>query len=201
MLSGFLVLGQRAHRRGASTALVAFVILARSPVVAEAQGVRDPTADSSRSISDALRPAPLGLRALDGGEGAPGVLGSVDTTTVPLLGAGEPLEALVGALAGVRVYRPSGEPGELPLVALHGRTTVDRKPSPLYVFDGVPLAAPPIDIVTPGLSGIDVLSAQLGASWLGSAAHDGVIHLRTGALSPPPTGFATRVRSEVGGPL
>jgi len=170
-------------------------------VVAEAQGVRDPTADSSRSISDALRPAPLGLRALDGGEGAPGVLGSVDTTTVPLLGAGEPLEALVGALAGVRVYRPSGEPGELPLVALHGRTTVDRKPSPLYVFDGVPLAAPPIDIVTPGLSGIDVLSAQLGASWLGSAAHDGVIHLRTGALSPPPTGFATRVRSEVGGPL
>ena len=90
-----------------------------------------------------------------------------------------PIEPLAGRIAGVQVVYGSAEPGTLPTLDLRYRAGLPASARPLYLFDGVPLAAPPFDLPSTDVHGIDVIPGLGGTARHGSRAAGGVVHFRS----------------------
>jgi len=95
----------------------------------------------------------------------------------------DPLQALQGKVAGLRIASSSGRPGSTPEVLMRGPTSINaqgRSQSPLYVVDGVVLNVGSLD----ELGGLDIESVEVvkgaaGASIYGATAANGVIVIKT----------------------
>lgn len=168
-----------------------------SDVTAQSTGAGVPRPAEPDTVPREASSAALGLFRLSY-DSLAGVLGIVDTTDAPNLGAGAGIEALAGRIAGAQVYRTSGAAGTPPSVQLFGRTSLDRVGAPLYVLDGVPLAGPLLHVDLTDLDRIDVLSSAVGARWLGFLARDGVVLLRRAPYPAVSKGLFVEARSEVG---
>jgi TonB-linked SusC/RagA family outer membrane protein len=95
----------------------------------------------------------------------------------------DPVTALEGKVAGVRIASTSGQPGSTPEVMLRGPTSINaqgRSQQPLFVVDGVVLNVGSFD----ELGGLDIESVEVvkgaaGASIYGATAANGVIVIKT----------------------
>src|SRR5205085_6689703 len=95
----------------------------------------------------------------------------------------DPVQALAGKVAGVRIASTSGQPGSTPEILLRGPTSINaqgRSQSPLFVVDGVVLNVGSFD----ELGGLDIESVEVvkgaaGASIYGATAANGVIVIKT----------------------
>jgi TonB-linked SusC/RagA family outer membrane protein len=112
--------------------------------------------------------------------------------------------SLQGRVAGVRVSRPSGQPGSGVDVLLRGATSIIDNGrqginEPLYVVDGVILGESTVDIDAMDIENIEVVKGAAAASLYGSRASAGVIQITTSRGRDVAEG-STRflVRSEYG---
>ena len=87
--------------------------------------------------------------------------------------------SLQGRVAGVRVVRPTGQPGAGADVLLRGATSITKDNEPLYVVDGVILAASLVDFDSQDIESIEVVKGAAAASLYGSRASAGVIQITT----------------------
>lgn len=78
-----------------------------------------------------------------------------------------PLQALQGRMAGVSVIEKNGVPGNAPSIMIRGQNSLrtaynDNGNLPLYIIDGVPIDASPLNsftvLLSPNVSGIDPLN-------------------------------------------
>lgn len=112
-------------------------------------------------------------------------------------------ESLRGKVAGVRILRGEGTPGEGAVsVLLRGATSINtsgRSNEPLYVVDGVILGASMVDIDALEIESIEVVKGAAAAALYGSRAANGVVSITTRRGRNIPEG-ETRItfRSEFG---
>ena len=112
----------------------------------------------------------------------PFAIGRVTSEDLPVP-ALDPVQALAGKVAGVRIGQTSGQPGASPEIMLRGPTSINaqgRSQSPLFVVDGVVLNVGSYD----ELGGLDIESVEVvkgaaGASIYGATAANGVIVIKT----------------------
>ena len=112
----------------------------------------------------------------------PFAIGRVTAEDLPVP-ALDPVTALEGKVAGVRIASTSGQPGTTPEVMLRGPTSINaqgRSQSPLFVVDGTVLNVGSFD----ELGGLDIESVEVvkgaaGASIYGATAANGVIVIKT----------------------
>ena len=89
-------------------------------------------------------------------------------------------DALQGKVAGVQTYSSSGEPTQLSSVRLHGVGSLGASNTPLYVVDGVPIAASSmLGLNSNDFENITVLKDASATSIYGSRAANGVIYITT----------------------
>jgi TonB-linked SusC/RagA family outer membrane protein len=95
----------------------------------------------------------------------------------------DPIQALEGKVAGLRIASTSGKPGTSPDILMRAPTSLNaqgRSQSPLFVVDGVVLNVGSFD----ELGGLDIESVEVvkgaaGASIYGATAANGVIVIKT----------------------
>jgi TonB-linked SusC/RagA family outer membrane protein len=89
------------------------------------------------------------------------------------------LEAMQGKAAGVDITS-NQRPGETGSILIRGQRSLNASNSPLYVVDGVPLAAGGIDAINPNdIQTIDVLKDASATAIYGSRGANGVIIVTT----------------------
>jgi TonB-linked SusC/RagA family outer membrane protein len=94
--------------------------------------------------------------------------------------AANPLEALAGKVAGLKVEVGVGNPGSTPAIRLRGSTNLQvGASSPLIIVDGVITTNSIADIDAQDIESIEVLKGAAGASFYGSNAANGVIAIST----------------------
>lgn len=87
------------------------------------------------------------------------------------------MEALAGQVPGLSVLTSSGEPSSGAVVQLHGSGSLGAVSEPLYVLDGLPVAASTILAMNPDdFARVDVLSDTSATSIYGSRAANGNLH-------------------------
>jgi TonB-linked SusC/RagA family outer membrane protein len=95
----------------------------------------------------------------------------------------DPVEALAGKVAGVRVGQIGGAPGKAPEIMLRAPTMINaqnRSQQPLFVVDGVVLnAGNYTDLGSLDIESIEVVKGAAGASIYGATAANGVIVIKT----------------------
>lgn len=105
---------------------------------------------------------------------------SADDIPVPAL---NPIAALSGKVAGMRIAQTSGRPGTEPQIQLRGPTSINtsgRSTSPLIVVDGVIMNVGSLtEIGGLDIESIEVVKGAAGASLYGTRAANGVIQIRT----------------------
>ena len=114
----------------------------------------------------------------------------------------DPIKALAGKVAGLRIAQTSGRPGATPEIQLRGPTSINatgRGQGPLIIVDG---AIMNVGSLTE-LGGLDIESAEVvkgaaGASLYGTRAANGVITIRTKRGSSGSEGIKFSARSEYG---
>jgi TonB-linked SusC/RagA family outer membrane protein len=87
--------------------------------------------------------------------------------------------AIRGRVAGARVVSGSGQPGTGTSVVLRGATSITKSNAPLYVVDGVILAASMVDIDSNDITDIEVVKGAAAASLYGARASAGVVQITT----------------------
>lgn len=87
--------------------------------------------------------------------------------------------SLAGKVAGVRVTQTSGLPGSGTNITLRGSGSISGSNQPLYIVDGVILAADAVDIDPQGIKNIEVVKGAAAASLYGSRAQNGIINITT----------------------
>ena len=113
----------------------------------------------------------------------------------------DPVRALSGKVAGMRVAQTSGQPGSSPEVMLRGPTSINasgRATGPLYIVDGTIMRNQSLaEIGGLDIESVEVVKGAAGASLYGSTAANGVIIIRTkrGATND---GVRFNFRSEYG---
>ncbi|MET1054131.1 MAG: TonB-dependent receptor [Pedobacter sp.] len=89
------------------------------------------------------------------------------------------LEAMQGKAAGVDITS-SQRPGTMGAITIRGQRSVNASNNPLYVVDGVPLAAGGIDAINPNdIQSIDILKDASATAIYGSRGANGVIIVTT----------------------
>jgi TonB-linked SusC/RagA family outer membrane protein len=140
---------------------------------------------------------------LEGTERAkvPFTVGRLTTEEMPVA-AGDPLRALQGKVAGVRIASTSGRPGTTPEILLRGPTSINaqgRTQEPLIIVDDAIMNVGSLE----ELGGLDIESIEVvkgaaGASLYGTRAANGVITIRTKRGLSGQDGVKFNVRTEYG---
>jgi TonB-linked SusC/RagA family outer membrane protein len=112
----------------------------------------------------------------------PFAVGRITSEDLPVP-ALDPVQALAGKVAGVRIGQTSGAPGSTPEIMLRAPTSINaagRGQGPLFVVDGAVLNVGSFD----ELGGLDIESVEVvkgaaGASIYGATAAHGVIVIKT----------------------
>jgi TonB-linked SusC/RagA family outer membrane protein len=113
----------------------------------------------------------------------------------------DPLRALQGKVAGVRIASTSGQPGTTPEIMMRGPTSINasgRSQGPLIIVDGAIMNVGNLE----ELGGLDIESVEVvkgaaGASLYGTRAANGVITIKT-KRGNTQEGIKFNVRSEYG---
>jgi len=152
---------------------------------------------------------------LEGTERAkvPFAVGRLTLEEMPVL-AGDPLRALQGKVAGVRIASTTGRPGAAPEILLRGPTSINasgRSQGPLIIVDGAVMSVGSDAGMMGGtntggleeLGGLDIESIEVvkgaaGASLYGTRAANGVITIRTKRGLSGQDGVKFNVRTEYG---
>ncbi|MEX2570734.1 MAG: SusC/RagA family TonB-linked outer membrane protein [Gemmatimonadota bacterium] len=150
------------------------------------------TAGGTTNVNISMAQAVLALQGVvatglvDPVEGvrAPISVGRVDRDMMPVMVAsGDAVESLQGRVAGVRMNRGSGQPGEGVSIMLRSPTTLRGGGSPLIVVDGVVLSgtgvASTVDIEGMDIESVEVIKGAAASSLYGSRAAAGVIAITT----------------------
>lgn len=88
------------------------------------------------------------------------------------------LDAMQGKVAGVQIYSSSGEPSATPTIRIHGAGSLGASSTPLFVLDGIPMAAGSIVSMNPeDFESITILKDAASTSIYGSRAANGVVYL------------------------
>lgn len=131
----------------------------------------------------------------------PHVVEKLSAEDIPVPGVNA-VEAMRGKMPGVRILRAQGTPGSPLSVQLRGAASINvegRSNEPLYVVDGVILAANLVDIDALDIASVEVVKGAAAAALYGSRAAAGVISIQTNrgrATLEGQTRFS--FRSEVG---
>lgn len=127
-------------------------------------------------------------------------VGSIDSemmTRVPSASMGAGLQ---GKVAGLRVNRVSGQPGQGAFFQIRSANSISNGQQPLIIVDGTYLNGSTLADINPeDIEKIEVLKGAAGASLFGSQAANGVIQIftkRGTGLNPGKTSFT--YRGEVG---
>lgn len=105
---------------------------------------------------------------------------SVNEAQIKSVPASNPVEALVGKVAGAKVQLGVGNPGAAPVIRLRGSTNLSVGGStPLIYLDGVIVRNNIADIDAQDIESIEVLKGAAAASFYGSDAANGVIAITT----------------------
>ena len=95
----------------------------------------------------------------------------------------DPVRALSGKVAGMRVAQTNGQPGTTPEVMLRGPTSINasgRPTGPLYIVDGTIMRNQSLaEIGGLDIESVEVVKGAAGASLYGSTAANGVIIIKT----------------------
>lgn len=90
------------------------------------------------------------------------------------------MDALQGQVAGLQIFTDDGEPSATQSVRLHGMGSLTAGSSPLYVLDGIPIAADVIKSLNSNdFESVTVLKDASATSIYGSRAANGVIYITT----------------------
>jgi TonB-linked SusC/RagA family outer membrane protein len=113
----------------------------------------------------------------------------------------DPLTALQGKVAGVRIASTSGQPGSTPEILLRGPTSINasgRSQGPLIVVDGLVMTAGTFtDLGGLDIESVEVVKGAAGASIYGTKAASGVITIKT-KRGANQEGVKFNIRSEYG---
>lgn len=131
----------------------------------------------------------------------PFAVGRLTTEELPVP-ALDPLRALAGKVAGVRIAQTSGRPGSTPEILLRGPTSINasgRSQEPLIIVDDAIMNVGSLE----ELGGLDIESVEVvkgaaGASLYGTRAANGVITIRTKRGLTGSDGVKFNVRTEFG---
>jgi len=105
----------------------------------------------------------------------------VDASDIPVPTI-NPLTAIQGRVAGVNIVSASGRPGTAPEVLLRAPTSInasDRGQNPLYVVDGIIMAAGLPDLNSLDIEAIEVVKGAAATSLYGARAGNGLIQITT----------------------
>lgn len=96
-------------------------------------------------------------------------------------GAVSPEKALKGYVAGVRVSRGGGQPGEVADLQIRGIGSITQATTPLYVVDGIPISSShDLNNINPNdIENMTVLKDAAATSLYGSRASNGVVMITT----------------------
>ncbi|MDQ3673623.1 MAG: SusC/RagA family TonB-linked outer membrane protein [Gemmatimonadota bacterium] len=113
----------------------------------------------------------------------------------------DPLRALAGKVAGMRVAQTGGRPGSTPEIMLRGPTSINaagRGQGPLIIVDGTILNVGSLEeLGALDIESVEVVKGAAGASLYGTRAANGVITITTKRGSTQ-DGIRFNVRSEYG---
>jgi len=130
----------------------------------------------------------------------PFAIGRLTNEDIPVP-ALDPITALQGKVAGLRIASTSGQPGSTPEILMRGPTMINatgRSQQPLIVVDGVIQRVGGLnEIGGLDIESVEVIKGAAGASLYGSAAASGVINIKTKRGSTQ-EGVTFNVRSEAG---
>jgi len=113
----------------------------------------------------------------------------------------DPLRALQGKVAGVRIAQTGGQPGSTPEIMMRGPTSINasgRSQGPLIIVDGAIMNVGSLDEIGGlDIESVEVVKGAAGASLYGTRAANGVITIKTkrGATSE---GVRFTTRTEYG---
>jgi TonB-linked SusC/RagA family outer membrane protein len=114
----------------------------------------------------------------------------------------DPIKALAGKVAGLRIAQTSGQPGSSPEIQLRGPTSINasgRGQGPLIIVDGAILnVGSPEELGGLDIESVEVVKGAAGASLYGARAANGVITIRTKRGSNGNDGIKFSARSEYG---
>jgi TonB-dependent SusC/RagA subfamily outer membrane receptor len=132
----------------------------------------------------------------------PFAVGRVTAEDLPVV-AVDPIRALQGKVAGVRIAQTTGYPGSTPEILLRGPTSINaqgRGQGPLIIIDDVIMNVGSLtELGGMDIESIEVVKGAAGASLYGTRAANGVITIRTKrGLSGGNDGVRFNVRTEYG---
>lgn len=114
----------------------------------------------------------------------------------------DPLRALSGKVAGLRVAQTGGRPGSTPEIMLRGPTSINaagRGQGPLIIVDGTILNVGSMEeLGALDIESVEVVKGAAGASLYGTRAANGVITITTKRGGGGDDGVRFNVRSEYG---
>jgi TonB-linked SusC/RagA family outer membrane protein len=112
----------------------------------------------------------------------PFAVGRLTSEDIPVP-ALDPITALQGKVAGVRIASTSGQPGSQPEILLRGPTSINaagRSQGPLIIVDGLQLTSGTLtDLGGLDIESVEVVKGAAGASLYGTKAANGVITIKT----------------------
>ena len=111
----------------------------------------------------------------------PFTVSRVDASDLPAPSV-NPLSSIQGRVPGANIVQASGRPGTAPEVLLRAPISIDasgRGQQPLYVVDGIVLAAGLPDINPSDIASVEIVKGAAGASLYGARAGNGVIQITT----------------------
>ena len=89
-------------------------------------------------------------------------------------------QALQGQVAGLTVLSNTGEPSASAVMTIRGTNSINSGTAPLYILDGVPIAASDFNTINPAdIESISVLKDASSTSIYGARAANGVIVITT----------------------
>jgi len=103
----------------------------------------------------------------------------VQEETLTVGSYGDPAQALVGAISGVKVHQTSGFAGDTPKITLRGGTSYDGSGSPLVIVDGQLRPEGLSDLNPNDIESMDVLKDAGATAIYGARAAGGVILVTT----------------------
>src|SRR4051812_5797750 len=114
----------------------------------------------------------------------------------------DPITALAGKVAGLRIAQTSGRPGSQPEIQLRGPTSINtagRSTAPLIVVDGVIMNVGSMtELGGLDIESVEVVKGAAGASLYGTRAANGVIQVKTKRGGSGSDAIRFNVRTEYG---
>ncbi len=108
-----------------------------------------------------------------------GSAGVVNADDISLRPVNNVAEALSGQVAGLQMYKTSGDPSSTPTFLIRGISSINAEVEPLIVVDGAPFAGSWTDINPNDVASISVLKDAASTALYGSRGANGVIMVTT----------------------